>query len=276
MILFFILFDHYDHTGTIDRYWLENMKPQVRQQRMLERLAAIQKEWKVEELSAAMKVSPITIRRDLDSLYRRGAVIRTFGGCLIDNRRKLAAYHERVANNFELKQAIGRAAAKEIRKNAVLLINDGSTTYHLAGCLGNCGKITVYTNSVVMINEISSLGNVRLNILGGEYHPDYFYLGGSLLERVLESVSADIAFIGTDAVSPCGSCYCQDEDTARIASVMMRQAKRSILLADHTKIGARSLVRFAKLGDFALWITSKGLKKKDYNRLKHLTLIKEV
>ena len=252
------------------------MKPQIRQQQILARMRAIQKEWKVDELSAAMKVSSITIRRDLESLSRQGALIRTFGGGLIDNRRKLAAYHERVANNFELKQTIGQAAAKEIRNGAVVMINDGSTTFHLAGRLGHCGKITIYTNSVVMIGEISSFANVRLNIIGGEYHPDYFYLGGSLLERVLETISADIAFIGTDGIGPDGGCYCQDEDTARVARMMMRQAGDSILLADHTKVGRRAPVKFGKLGDFSLWITSKGLKKGVRNRLKHLTRIKEV
>ena len=98
------------------------MKPPDRQRKILERLTAIQKEWKVEELSAAMQVSPITIRRDLEALGNQGAIIRTFGGGLIDNRRRLAAYHERVANNFELKQAIGRAAAAEIRKGDTILL----------------------------------------------------------------------------------------------------------------------------------------------------------
>lgn len=251
------------------------MKPSIRQQQILTRARAIQKEWKVEELSAAMDVSAITIRRDLESLSRQGAIIRTLGGCLIDNRQKLAAYHARVANNFDLKQAIGQAAAREIKKGTTVLINDGSTTFHLAGCLGHCGKITVYTNSVVMINEISAFANVRLNVIGGEYHPDYFYLGGSLLDRVLETISADIAFIGTDAISTDGGCYCHDEDGARIAQVMMRHAKRSILLADHTKLNTQAQIRFAKLEDFELWITSKGLQARDRNRLKHLTQIKE-
>lgn len=239
-------------------------------------MRAIQKEWKVEELAAAMRVSAITIRRDLDCLCRQSAIIRTFGGGLIDNRSYLAAYHDRVAKNFKAKQAIGRAAAKEIRKGNVILINDGSTTFHLVECLDKCGAVTVYTNSVVMITEIARFPNVRLNVLGGEYHPDYFYLGGSLMERVLETISTDIAFIGADGISPEGGCYCQDEDTARIAQMMMRQAKRCILLADHTKAGVRTPVRFSRLKDFDLWITSKGLKASGRNRLKHMVCLKEV
>lgn len=252
------------------------MKPNIRQQQILALARAIQKEWKVEELAGEMRVSAITIRRDLDSLGRQGAIIRTLGGCLIDNRSRLAAYHERVAKNFKAKQAIGRAAAKEIKRGDVLLINDGSTTFHLSGCLDQCGPITVYTNSVVMVGEISRFPNVRLNILGGEYRADLFYLGGSFLERVLETIKADIAFIGADAVSPEGGCYCQDEEAARIARMTMRQARRSILLADHSKVGARASVRYAQLRDFDLWITSIGLKGSARKRLEHMTRMKQV
>ncbi len=252
------------------------MNPQNRQQEILARMRAIQKEWKVEELAGAMRVSAVTIRRDLDCLYRGGGVIRTYGGGLIDNRSRLAAYHDRVAKNFKLKHAIGCAAAKEIKAGSVILINDGSTTFHLAERMDRCGSVTVYTNSVVMIPEFSRLPNVRLNVLGGEYHPDFFYLGGSLMARVLETISADLAFIGADSISADGGCYCQDEDVARIAAMMMRQAKRAILLADHTKVGARAQVRFAGLKDFDLWITSEGLKFKELNKLKKMTIIKEV
>jgi len=261
------LIDYYDHS---------QMKPQIRQQEILARMRAIQKEWKVEELAEAMRVSAITIRRDLDCLCRHGAIIRTFGGGLMDNRSRLAAYHDRVAKNFKAKQAIGRAATKEIKQGNVILINDGSTTFHLAGCLDQCGPVTVYTNSVVMIAEISRFPNVRLNIIGGEYQRDFFYLGGSLMERVLETISTDIAFIGTDGISPDGGCYCQDEDGARIARMMMRQAKRCILLADHTKVGVRASVRFARLKDFDFWITSKGLKRSEENAFKRLIRLKEV
>jgi len=252
------------------------MKPDTRQQEIIGRLAAIQKEWKVEELADAMRVSPITIRRDLESLYKQGAIIRTFGGCLIDNRRRLAAYHDRVARNFSQKQAIGRAAAEEINPGQVVLINDGSTTFQLAACLGRCGHVAVYTNSVVMIGEIGRFPNVRLNVLGGEYHADLFYLGGALMERVMETISADVAFIGADAVGADGSCYCQDEDVARVTRLMTKHARRRILLADHTKFAANASVRYAKLDEFDLWITSKGLKRSALNELKKMTKIKEV
>lgn len=266
MIIFIVCIEYFNHF----------MKPQIRQQQIIARLRAIQKEWEIDELADAMQVSAITIRRDLKSLAQQGVIIQTCGGCLIDNRSQLTQYHERVAKNFQLKQAIGRTAAGEIHRGDVLLINDGSTAFQLAGCLDKCGPVTVYTNSVVMIGEISRFPNVRLNILGGEYHADYFYLGGSLLGRVLETISADIAFLGTDSISPEGGCFVLNEDTARVGQLMMRQARRCILLADHTKVEAKAQVRFAGLKDFDLWITTRGLPRKTLNLFKRQTKIKEV
>ena len=112
------------------------MKPEQRQEKILQRLRAVQREWSVAELVRVLKVSALTVRRDLESLVKSGLVLRTHGGCLFSGR--IAAdfiYHQRVAANFELKQAIGVAAAREVRVGDVMVINDGSTTFQLAGCL---------------------------------------------------------------------------------------------------------------------------------------------
>ena len=46
------------------------MKPEIRQQQLMNRLRAVEREWRVDELARALKVSPLTIRRDLDALER--------------------------------------------------------------------------------------------------------------------------------------------------------------------------------------------------------------
>jgi len=222
----------------------------------LNRLRAVKQEWKIDELAGAMKVSSLTIRRDLDLLAASGTVLRTSGGCLAVARVNNPAYQQRIAANFEKKAAIGRAAAKEIRAGDTVIINDGSTAFHLATCLGQCGAITVYTNSIAMIGEFSRFCNVKLCIVGGEYYSDMFLLGGSLMERVLETIEADIVFLGADAIDGNGRCLTMDQDTARAAQIMLRRGRRKILLADNTKITVCGKVGYASLKDFDLWITT--------------------
>ena len=232
------------------------MKPPERQQLLLGHVRALQQEWRVDELARLMKVSELTIRRDLDILERDGAIVRTGGGCIASGQVRNTAYQARVAQNFDLKQAIGRRAAGEVKPGMTLLINDGSTSYHLASCLGDCGRITVYTNSIAMIGELSRFPNVRLHLVGGEYQRDLFCLGGGLLQRTLESLRVDVVFLGTDAIDAKGRCLVHDQDTARTAQLMLRRARRKILLADAAKVGAPAAVAYAVLKDFDVWVTA--------------------
>ncbi|MBI2441265.1 MAG: DeoR/GlpR transcriptional regulator [Lentisphaerae bacterium] len=252
------------------------MKPELRRQELLNRLRALEREWRVDELARALHVSPLTIRRDLDILARSGAIVRTLGGCLALGRTQNAVYQQRVATRFELKQAIGRAAAREVRSGDALLISDGSTNFHLAACLGACGPITVYTNSVAMIGEFSRFENVRVFLLGGEYYRDLYCLGGALMAGVLENIRADTAFLGTDGIDARGRCLVARPAAARDTQLMLRSARRKILLADATKVGDGAGIRYGALRDFDLWITAPRLKSKERQRFQRMVRIKEI
>ena len=130
---------------------------------MLSILRAMQKELHVEELAEMLDVSPLTIRRDLQQLTEQKTIIRTHGGCLAAGRAALETeYHHKVAQHFELKQAIGKAAAKQVQPGNILLINDGSTTFHLAANLEGKSPLTVYTNSLAMISELSRFKDITI------------------------------------------------------------------------------------------------------------------
>lgn len=252
------------------------MKPNDRQQQILSAIRAMRREWRVDELAGRLGVSPLTIRRDLDQLAAEGAVLRTHGGCIHAGRVALESdYHQRVTMNFALKQAIGEAAADEVRAGDVILISDGSTCFHLASHLGKCGPVTVYTNSLTMSAEVNRFPNVRLRILGGEVRRNQFCLGGGMLDRALDQVEFDTVFLGTDKIDTAGRCLVEDEDTARTAQIMLRRARRAILLADSTKINGRGHVVYGALRNFNLWITSRGLPADVRRKLSDKTTIKE-
>ena len=253
-----------------------NMKPEQRQQHILCQLRAIHQEWRVDELAKALGVSSLTIRRDLDALAATGTIVRTFGGCMAISRVQNSVYQQRIAANFERKAAIGRAAAAEIKAGDTIIINDGSTTFHLATCMGQCGAVTVYTNSVAMINEFSRFPHVRLYLLGGEYHRELFFLGGSLMDRVLETIEADRVFVGADAIDAQGRCLAVDQDTARTAQMMLRRGRRKILLADDTKVRATGRVAYGALRNFDMWITTPGAAPELMKRFRKQTTIKAV
>ena len=67
----------------------------------------MQTELRVDDLARLLGVSSLTIRRDLAELASNAAILRTHGGCIAAGRAALeTGYHQKVAQNFALKQAL--------------------------------------------------------------------------------------------------------------------------------------------------------------------------
>ena len=236
------------------------MKPRLRREKILQVLRALQKEVRVEELADMLEVSPLTVRRDLDVLAKDRAVIRTYGGCLAVGRAALETeYHKKVALNFELKRAIAVTAAQDLAPNQVILMNDGSTTFHLAAQLGAVGSFTIYTNSLAMISEFSRFDGIRLYLLGGEYSDEHYSLRGGLTEQVLSLLKFDRVYLGADGIDEHGRCLVTTPEDARLTQVMLERGGTRILLADHTKVRGRAHASYGSLSDFDQWITTPGM-----------------
>ncbi len=251
------------------------MKLKQRQQQILAQLYALQSELSVEWLAQKFAVSMLTIRRDLDQLETDRIILRTHGGCVLRATLQ-SVYHERVAHNFELKQAIGRTAAKEVRSGEVILICDGSTTFHLAPHLGHLEQLSVYTNSMAILPVLSRFPRVHVYILGGEYDREMYFIRGPMIEQTLEGLQFDKVIIGTDAVDAKGNCLVSDPSTGRLAEIMLRRAPRRILLADHTKVGAKAHVVYARLSDFDVWYTTPTLNPVQLRQFSQQTTVKVV
>ncbi len=235
----------------------------------------MQRELTVEEIASHFGTSQLTVRRDLDCLVENQIILRTYGGCIIRNTLG-AAYQKQVGRNFKLKQAIGHAAAQLVKSGQIILIDDGSTTFHLASNLGSRAPLTVVTNSIAVIPELSRFPGLQLEILGGSYNRETNFLGGSLSERALESLYFDAVFVGADAVDETGCCLVRSSDVARLTQVMLKRARNRFLLADHTKAGVQSYVTYGTLTDFDLWITTVGINAKRLKVYKKLTTVREV
>ena len=251
------------------------MKPRQREQQILAQLHALQSELSVEDLATRFNVSALTIRRDLDRLERDKAILRTHGGCVLRTAVE-SSYQKKVALNFELKQAIGRAAAKEVKAGDVILLNDGSTPFHLAPHLGRVGRLFVYTTSLAVIPVLSRFPKVRIYILGGEYNTEMFYISGSMTEQTLEALQFDLVILGTDAIDAKGNCLVSDPDIARLTQIMLRRGSRRILLADHTKVGAKAHAVYGRLSDFDIWYTTPEISAPQLRQFSQQTNVKVV
>lgn len=216
----------------------------------------------VSAMARQLRVSEMTIRRDLEKLQEAADVRRTHGGAVVAERTVFEfSYQERQRARQAEKKAIARAARGLICEKQRVILDTGTTTLHLARLLKDARSLTVITPSLAVASELQYARGVSVVLLGGVIHPGSPDLTGPLTEHCLDVFSADWAFQGTEAIGVDGSVYNTDLQLAQVDRKMREKAVRSCLLADSSKFGNTALIRSGSLEDFEILITNKGVPR---------------
>ncbi|QDS98207.1 DeoR/GlpR family DNA-binding transcription regulator [Adhaeretor mobilis] len=215
------------------------------------------------ELASQLDVSEMTVRRDLKQLQKEGIALPCYGGAMVARRITFEFdFEEHRRSHLVEKQRIGKAAVEEIEPGQTIFLDTGTTTLELARVLANLSmELTVVTASLVIASELWARGNTRLQLLGGQVRGGNPDLAGPLTELMLEKITADVAFLGSDGVSASRGSFAGDLETARIAERMVACADRAVVVCDSSKLGRNGPVRYAVLSDIDLLITDKKVNR---------------
>ena len=171
--------------------------PASRQQYILSR---IQEEGtvNVNQLSEALEVSELTIRRDLDQLAKRGLVERTHGGASLRRNLSVEPDYLQKASEYPLeKNVIGEGVLDLVDEGDTLYINSGTTTLEVIRALVDSKKrLTIVTNNIDAAYVCKESETIRLVLAGGVYRARSHSVSGSLSSLVVEQIWANKAIIG--------------------------------------------------------------------------------
>jgi DeoR/GlpR family transcriptional regulator of sugar metabolism len=213
-----------------------------RQNKILEMLAKKQR-IEVATLADMLRVSSVTIRKDLDILESQNLVRREHGFAHIDSKNNedtLLAY------NYSLKRRIAKAAAATVKDNETVMIAHGACCAILAEELANTKRnITIITNSVFIANHIRHTPHGRIILLGGYYQRDSQVLVGPLTFRSAEMFSPDKLFISASGFSERFGFTEQDYVRAQTVQELVKQAKQIVVLFDSESFANTGVVKLA-------------------------------
>jgi len=227
-----------------------NMSRDKRQETILAELDACG-ECAVDELATRFGVTGMTIRRDLQSLADAGRVIRTHGGAAPTARVSFDfRFLEHAGQHRQAKEAIAAEAAGLIEPGQSVMLDSGTTTLAMARRLRGKAGLTVITTSLPIASELYGYESVDVLLLGGLLRRDSPDLTGSITESNLDSLHADVAFLGADGIDAQGRVYNQAPALARMLAKMADAADRVYVVADGSKLGRKALMRF---GDLSRW-----------------------
>ncbi|MCP9271122.1 DeoR/GlpR family DNA-binding transcription regulator [Mycolicibacterium arenosum] len=225
---------------------------------------------RIDELADHFNVSTMTIHRDLDQLHAQGRLRKVRSGAEAPPSEAFERNIDlRKALNLAEKQAVARAAfdwaASRVDMQAVAM-DDSTTALHLLPTLLGHLPLTVVTNFLPAINELSTDPGVRLNAIGGDYVPEFSSFVGPQSVRALRDMHYDVLFMSVPAVSR-GMCFHPSSAAADLKRAFMDSAELRVLMVDHTKVARRAIHRICDLIDFDAVVIDDGIDADELTRL---------
>ncbi len=227
----------------------------------------------IQELSEAIGISTSTVRRDLEHLENRGYLERSHGGALIQKELQ-STFEPEAAITAEFdraeKQAIGHAVADTLRAGESVIFDSSSTVLAAARrCVERKLALTAVTNDLGIGQRLAASDAIRIVVLGGTLRAGSLTMVGEPGQAFLGNLNADVALIGTHALS--GSTLSETSlETAAMKRAMIAAARRVVLLADASKFRPAAFCRICDINAIHELFTDSRADPADLGRLRDL------
>ncbi len=200
----------------------------------------------VHELAEELAVSQATVRRDLRALSDRGQVDLVYGGATV-RRPSDHSIQSRTQRNIDAKRIVGHLAAKLVQDYELLFVDSGTTCFEMRHDLMRRKGLSVILNSNRLAAELGANPGISIIVVGGHYRPDRMDTVGPLAANAIDQLRGYVAFIGADGVSMDFGVSANEIQTAYLYQHVIKNARETILLVDHTKFETPSLFRIADM-----------------------------
>lgn len=249
---------------------MTRVKPPERRQRILDRVLEYDSVT-VDDLADEFGLTKMSVRRDLNALAENGQVVRVRGGATrphtpVPARRYLDAQQR----NAQAKARIARAAAPLLGSAVTAFFYSGSTVARVVEALteDQHDQLTVVTNSVPVINTVTTWNDAHLVAVGGLYLPAYMAFVGPQAIEPLRSLSADVAVVGCDGLSIAEGLTTPHQLVAEIGTILIERARRTIVVADSSKIGRRGFTPIAPVTAIDVLVTDEHADPQELSALR--------
>ncbi len=223
----------------------------------------------VAELVVLTGASAATLRRDLSDLAEQGHVRRVHGGVeqispgtadsILSGARPLLATRSFDVSrtlNSDRKRAIAKVAAAMCLENHSIILNGGSTTFHMVEFIAE-RTLHVLTNSFPIAQALMPYRQISVNLPGGEIYREQGIVLSPFDNDLTQNWTASLMFMGAVTVSSMGVIE-GDPLIARAEAKLLSQAERLVVLMDSSKFEARGNLVVCPLSQVSTLITDEG------------------
>lgn len=222
----------------------------------------------VSDLSREFSVTEETIRRDLEKLDQDGLAKKTYGGAVkVDNFNIDLPFHVRKQSNIEKKQKIAGMIADLIHDGDYIMLDASSTALNVVKSILQKKKITLITNSIEILIELSGKSDWTVISTGGTLKEGGLSLVGYQAERMVSGFHVDLAVCSCKGLDLEIGVTDSNERDSEIKKAFFASASRRVLAVDSTKFDKVSFVKVCGMQDIDTVVTDTNPGEKWQERL---------
>lgn len=226
----------------------------------------------VSDLTSALDVTEMTIRRDLKELEDKGLLKRVHGGAKKISSLSTVEYsnNEKKAKNINQKKYISKKISELLVDDEIVFMGPGTTLEYVSEYID--GKsLTIFTNSLYLFNELIKKDSLKVRLIGGNYRKVTGAFVGSLAVEVIKNLRFQKAFIGVNGIAD-NNAFTYSEDEGYLQKMVLDNASERFIVADSTKLGVEDFYSFYNIDDVTV-ITDDKIKSRDLKALEKYTKV---
>lgn len=223
----------------------------LERQKYITEIVEREKSVKVIDLSKLFDVTEETIRRDLEKIEKQGILKRTYGGAIFINSVIKdvddTPFSMRVKENISGKQKIAMAVSDMLYDGEVVMLDPSTTCLEVAKNIDKSKRLTVITNSISILSELSTHEELNVVSTGGTLRKRSLSLIGPTAKDNIKNYYADKAVISCKGVDLQRGVMDTNELEVEIKKAMIGCAKEIILAVDSTKMQRLSMHKLIEM-----------------------------
>jgi len=201
----------------------------------------------IDALAERFKLTPQTIRRDINAMCEAGLLRRYHGGASLVGNSANTAYDLRKRTLQSEKERIGALVAQHIPDGASLFLNIGTTTEAVAAALLGHKDLRIVTNNINVAAMMCQAPDFEVTIAGGRVRNHDLAVVGEAALDAIGQYKVDFGIIGISGIDADGTLLDFDYREVRVAQAIIANARTVYLATDHTKFGRRAMVKLGHL-----------------------------
>jgi DeoR/GlpR family transcriptional regulator of sugar metabolism len=206
----------------------------------------------VSGLEAEFGISPMTARRDLDELERRGVARRTHGGAVLPGLSSHEdSFLQRLEVEVEAKERLAEAVLELIEPGEAIFVDSSTSGYFAARRIVRENlRCTLLTNAVPIMDLLCEVDAPQVELVGagGTLRRLTRSFVGPVAVRAIEAHFADHVIFSVRGLTPEGFLTDPDPLESEVKRAMITRARQAVLLIDGTKFDRPALTQIADIG----------------------------